>query len=87
MRLLLDTHAFFWFIAGAPDLSRKARDHIEDERNQKLPSMASIWEMAIKVSIGRLILSEPFETLISRQIEINGFELLSIKFDHASRVA
>jgi PIN domain nuclease of toxin-antitoxin system len=58
-------------------------DLIEDDSNQKIVSMASMWEMAIKISIGRLKVSEPFELLIPRQIQINGFELLPIQYEHA----
>jgi len=47
MKLLLDTHAFLWFIAGDSKLSGKAKTSIEDDSNQKIVSMASMWEMAI----------------------------------------
>ena len=52
MKLLLDTHSFLWFIGGSSRLSLTARNLIEDSENQRLLSMASLWEMAIKVSIG-----------------------------------
>ena len=61
MKILLDTHAFLWFIAGESKLSDKAKMSIEDDGNQKIVSMASMWEMAIKISIGNLNVSEPFE--------------------------
>lgn len=64
MKLLLDTHAFLWFIMGSPNLSVKARAAIEDLANEKHVSAASVWEMAIKVSAGKLSLSAPFSTLI-----------------------
>ncbi|RPJ19468.1 MAG: type II toxin-antitoxin system VapC family toxin [Desulfobacteraceae bacterium] len=82
MRVLLDTHSFLWFIAGSPMLSQSAKTCIEDAANEKLISIASIWEMAIKISIGRLSLSEPFERFIPHQIQMNGFDLLPILFDH-----
>lgn len=87
MKMLLETHAFLWFIAGDSKLSNKARTSIEDDSIEKIVSMASMWEMAIKISIGRLTLSEPFEFLIPRQLQINGFELLPIQFEHVSRVS
>jgi len=87
MKILLDTHAFLWFIAGDSKLSDKAKTSIEDDSNEKIVSMASMWEMAIKISIGRLKVSEPFELLIPRQIQINGFELLPIQFEHVCRVS
>ena len=59
MRLLLDTHTLIWFFAGNSQLSTNARILIEDEDNNKLVSIASIWEMAIKQSNGDLNLSLP----------------------------
>jgi PIN domain nuclease of toxin-antitoxin system len=59
MRLLLDTHTLIWFFAGNSQLTTNARILIEDEDNNKLVSIASIWEMAIKQSKGRLNLSLP----------------------------
>ena len=59
MRLLLDTHTLIWFFAGDSQLSATARILIEDEDNNKLVSIASIWEMAIKESKGDLNLSLP----------------------------
>lgn len=52
MNLLLDTHAFLWFIEGHPNLSKYARLLIENPINQPFLSLASQWEMAIKVSYG-----------------------------------
>ena len=59
MRLLLDTHTLIWFFAGDSQLSTNARILIEDEDNNKLVSIASIWEMPIKQSNGDLNLSLP----------------------------
>jgi PIN domain nuclease of toxin-antitoxin system len=87
MKILLDTHAFLWFITGDANLSDKARTSIEDDSNQMIISMASMWEMAIKISIGRLKVSEPFELLIPSQIQINGFELLPIQLEHVYKVS
>ena len=60
MRLLLDTHTFLWFIEGSLNLSDVARDLIEDQANQRFLSVASLWEMSIKVSIGKLELGMTF---------------------------
>ena len=48
MNLLLDTHAFLWFIANDPRLSNQAQALIQTPANRRLLSMASLWEMAIK---------------------------------------
>ncbi len=86
MKLLLDTHAFLWFIMGSSNLSGNARTLIEDPANERLLSVASLWEVAIKVSLGKLTLSAPFEHLIPAQLTLNGIELLNIKVDHLSRL-
>jgi PIN domain nuclease of toxin-antitoxin system len=64
MKLLLDTHTFLWFIMGSSKLSKKARELMEDVNNERLLSIASLWEMAIKASLGKLTLAAPFEVLI-----------------------
>jgi len=86
MRLLLDTHSFLWFINGSPQISTSARTLIEDASNQPFLSVASLWEMAIKVSIGKLSLGQPFETLIPQQLSLNGIALLGITISHTAVV-
>ena len=87
MKLLLDTHTFLWFIAGDVRLSNKARTLIEDMDNVRLLSTASLWEIAIKTSIGKLDLGLPFGTLIPQQLDGNLIDLLDITVDHAALVA
>jgi PIN domain nuclease of toxin-antitoxin system len=87
VNLLLDTHTFLWFIAGDATLSKAARSAIEDEGNNLYLSVASLWEIAIKVSIDKLILSEPFEALIPEQLAENGIELLDISVEHTALIA
>jgi PIN domain nuclease of toxin-antitoxin system len=84
MRLLLDTHTFLWFIAGSKSLSQTARDLIEDVANEKFVSVASVWEIAIKHSIGKLPLAAPFSVLITQQLALNGFDLLPITVSQLS---
>ncbi len=83
MKLLLDTHTLLWFIAGSASLSAYARTLIEDASNEKFVSIVSIWETAIKVSIGKISLSAPFDVLFPHQLQINGFELLPVKVEHS----
>lgn len=68
MRLLLDTHTFLWFIGGDAALSLYARQLIEDRTNERLLSIASLWEMAIKVSLGRLTVPLPFTDLVAEHV-------------------
>jgi PIN domain nuclease of toxin-antitoxin system len=87
MKLLLDTHTFLWFIMGSLNLSANARALIEDVANEKFFSVASLWEMAIKLSTGKLTLSASLDVLIPQQLSLNGIELLNIKIDHAAAMA
>jgi PIN domain nuclease of toxin-antitoxin system len=87
MRLLLDTHSFLWFISGSTNLSPTARTLIEDASNQPLLSVASLWEMAIKLSLGKLSLAQPFEVLIPQQMRLNGIKLLGIEIEHTAAVS
>jgi len=82
MKLLLDTHTFLWFIMGNSKLSTTARSYIEDTNNDKYVSIVSLWEIAIKNSIGKLNLSGSFASVIASQIQLNGFEILDISFQH-----
>jgi len=84
MKILLDTHTLLWFIAGSQSLSSASRLLIEDPENQKFVSIASIWEIAIKVSTGKMSLVAPFDDLFPNQLDINGFALLAVKVEHAS---
>lgn len=86
MKLLLDTHTLLWFIAGSPNLSATARSLIEDTANEKYVSIASLWEIAIKISIGKMSLTALFDVLFPHQLQVNGFELLPIKVNHTSAI-
>jgi PIN domain nuclease of toxin-antitoxin system len=87
MKLLLDTHSLLWFISGDARLSSTARSSIEDASHDKFVSIASLWETAIKVSIGKIALNAPFDRLFPHQLVINGFELLPISIRHTSAVS
>jgi PIN domain nuclease of toxin-antitoxin system len=87
VNLLLDTHSFIWFVEDHPSLSATARALIEDASNDVFLSVASIWEMGIKVSLGKLDLSQPFDLFIPNQLLLNDITLLDINVGHALRVA
>jgi len=87
MRLLLDTHTFIWAATLDERLSSKARELLLDSDNELFLSTASIWEMSIKSSIGKLILQQPIEQIINEQIQINGLKILNIESAHALAVA
>ena len=87
MRLLLDTHTFIWYVTDNPRLSAHVKLVIEDENNEKLVSIASIWEMAIKHSIGRLNFSLPFIEFVRQQLTVSNIGLLEINLQHIEVVA
>ena len=77
MSYLLDTHVFLWYIDGKPNLSVKIKKVIQNPEFVKFVSIASLWEIAIKSSKDKLILTRPFET-IPEYINVNGFNTLPI---------
>lgn len=84
MRLLLDTHTLLWFLTDDRGLSIPARIAIEDAQNSSHVSAASLWEIAIKVALGKLTLPAPFAEVFPRQLEINSFALLAIMPAHCA---
>jgi PIN domain nuclease of toxin-antitoxin system len=82
VRLLLDTHTLLWFIGGDAALSPYARQLIEDRTNERLLSIASLWEMAIKVSLGRLTVPLPFTALVAEHVYGNAIALFGILPSH-----
>ena len=86
MKILLDTNSFLWFISGSERLSINARDRIADLDNQLFLSSASLWEIAIKVSIGKLELLQPYNQLIPQQLEENDINILPIELSHLTTV-
>lgn len=87
MTLLLDTHAFLWWVEGAPALGRRARAAVSNPDNDVFFSVASCWELAIKLSLGKLRLTQSLERFIPEQLTRNGFALLGMEFRHVARVA
>ena len=84
MKLLLDTHAFVWWLANSPKLSKAARDHIAAPENTVYLSAASAWEISTKARIGRWPEAVPLVGLFPGVIEANGFEPLAITVRHAN---
>ncbi len=82
MKILLDTQAFLWIIADAPELSKKAKNIFLDQENDLFLSLASIWEMAIKLSLGKLKLKQPVEKFLPAQLQENSIFQLDISFRH-----
>ena len=87
MRILLDTHRFLWFIEGSLILSDPARNLLENLGNQRFLSIASLWEISIKVSIGKLDLGMTLTDLLAEQVYGNAIELLEIRAEHLDELA
>jgi PIN domain nuclease of toxin-antitoxin system len=86
MRLLPDTSSFLWFVAGSGRLSGRAGNLMEDFDNELVLSVASLWEMAIKVSVGKLELPEDFDRFIPEKLEENEIEILHVRLAHLSEM-
>ena len=86
MKLLLDTHAFLWFVTGDRQLSRRARRAVEAADSELLISAASVWEVAIKASLGRLTLPTSTRDYFDDKVAA-GFVILPIEWIHAAKVA
>ncbi len=87
MRVLLDTHAFLWWVRDDGRLSWRARDALSDAGNELLFSVVSGWEIAIKAQLGKLRASEDVGAYLSGQLSINSMQVLPIYLSHAVRVA
>lgn len=85
MPVLLDTHAFLWWCEDSPELSKKARKAITT--NDCLVSLASFWEIAIKLSLNKLRLPGIVDRYLADQMSLNGFEQLEISFRQVMRCA
>ena len=83
MRLLLDSNAFLWWSEGDRTLSPVARSAIADPANESLISIAGLWELVIKTSLGKLALPDDVEAMVASQ----GFSVLPITFVHLRRFA
>lgn len=86
MRLLLDTHTFYWYIEGDRKLSGSAQSLIQDASNEVLISSASYWEIAIKVNLGKWVLNRPYEEFIELGLTQYEFSVLPIQPHHTSRL-
>ncbi len=84
MNLLLDTHTLLWFALNDPQLSVRAMGLIKDPENTKMVSPASYWEIAIKISVKKYALSEPYEEFLRKAIDLNGFKYLHIEPRHTA---
>lgn len=86
MRIMLDTHILIWFLEGDSSLSISRRKIISKIENEIFVSVASLWEMAIKISLGKLLLAQPLEDII-KQLSTENIEILPILPTHTLYVS
>ncbi len=85
MRLLLDTHVVFWAIVDVDLLSKSAQLAIRAKNNEVHVSVVNVWEMAIKVGIGKWPEADVLVAKFEQEIAAAGFRLLPISVDHVRR--
>lgn len=85
--MLLDTHVWLWSVSDESRLSREALAAIQDAENDLFLSVASAWEIAIKVGRGRLRLPAAPGSYVPMALERTGVTLLGIDLSHVTRVA
>jgi len=86
MRLLIDTHILIWFLEGNKLLSKSRRQIIANPQNDVFVSIASLWEMAIKISVGKLTLAKLLADVI-KQIAVENIEILPIAPEHTLQIS
>ena len=82
MKLLLDTHTFIWWDSDPLRLTPQVLNMCQDPENILLLSVASVWEMQIKLQFGRLKLSLPLAELVVGQQQTNKIVILNVKLEH-----
>lgn len=86
MRLLLDTHAFLWYITNNPKLPRYAFDAIRDKSNEAYLSVVSIWESLVKHQTGKLDLPAPADEFLNDRRESHRITNLALDLQSVSRL-
>jgi PIN domain nuclease of toxin-antitoxin system len=82
MKVLLDTHAFIWWDSDSAKLSPQARAACQDRANLVLLSVASVWEMQIKLQLGKLHLRLPLADVVGEQQQTNEIQVLPVALGH-----
>lgn len=85
-RYLLDTHTFVWMASAPERLGARARERIDSPASELYLSVASVWEMAIKSSLGKLELPASLPAFVEEQLVSTRTRLLEIRAEHANRV-
>lgn len=87
MKLLLDTHTFIWWDLEPERLSPRVLSLCQDANNRMVLSVASVWEMQIKIQLGKLQFPKPLDQMIAEQQETNQIEILPVALEHVLALA
>lgn len=87
MNYLLDTHVLIWMTIEPERLSQPVSKIIQDRKNLLFFSIASIWEMQVKLQIGKLSLRLPLDRLVQELSNVNGLNILAIEASHVYGLA
>ena len=87
MRLLIDSHALIWYVDQHQQLSPASHAAMSDPSNELLLSAGSIWEIAIKIGLGKLVLTQPYLLWMSQALNDLGMTVLPITVEYADAQA
>ena len=82
MNLLLDTQAFLWWSTAPGKLSATALATCQDRGNTLILSVVSVWEMQIKIQLGKLKFTVPLREIVESQEQTNGVQVLPVGLEH-----
>ena len=86
MRVLVDTHTLIWALTNDPRLSRRAKQILQSDGSDLMFSLASLWEMSIKIRLGKLRLIGSSVSYVREEMKRYRMELLGIQFEHILRL-
>ncbi len=86
MKYLLDTHTLLWIVTDSPKLSKKAKKLYLETDNLIFFSLASVWELAIKSSLGKIEFERSLEDLVEEHVKKNNIQILNIELPHLLRI-
>ncbi len=83
MNVLSDTHSFIWSFSNTKKLSQTAAQAFKNPANQIFLSVASVWEMQIKIALGKMVFNDTLENIINEQQAVNRLQILPVQLSHA----
>ena len=86
MKLILDTHVFIWWVTNPDKLSSRVFDELKNTHNDLFLSAVSIWEIVVKVRLGKLEIDGDLSEHVKGQVEQNGLLQLSLSPEHVYKL-